>query len=120
MKLALLLLAAALPAAAQQADAGTQDDLQKELEKAIQSDSSSAQAPGGKAPSAPAAATGSSANAPQTTLLRGAQSLNPDLSVILDGVVGYERRAPQLLSGDDPNLGAEGTSHALGFMVQEV
>src|SRR5947207_15691882 len=119
MKLALLLLAMALPAASQQADAGTPDDLQKELEKAIQADSAPP-AQGEKAPSAPPAATsGSSGNAPQT-LPRGAQSLNPDLSVILDGVFGYERRAPQFLSGDDPDLGAQGTSHALGFMVQEV
>src|SRR6267143_1702961 len=119
MKLAPLLLATALPAAAQQADAGTPDDLQKELEKAIQADSAPP-AQGEKPPSAPPAATsGSSGNAPQT-LLRGAQSLNPDLCVILDGVFGYERRAPQFLSGDDPDLGAQGTSHALGFMVQEV
>jgi hypothetical protein len=120
MKLALFLLAAALPAAAQQAGAGTQDDLQKELEKAIRADSTATPAQGDKAPSAPPEATsGSSGSAPQT-LLRGAQSLNPDLSVIVDSVFGYERRAPQFLSGDDPNLGAQGTSHALGFMVQEV
>src|ERR1700737_4950941 len=120
MKLALFLLAAALPAAAQQADAGTQDDLQKELEKAIRAGSTATPAQGDKAPSAPPEATpGSSGSAPQT-LLRGAQSLNPDLSVIVDSVFGYERRAPQFLSGDDPDLGAQGTSHALGFMVQEV
>src|SRR6202165_956507 len=120
MKLALLLLAIAFPAAAQQLDAGTPDDLQKELEKAIQADSTATPAQGDKAPSAPPEATsGSSGSAPQT-LLRGAQSLNPDLSVMVDSVFGYERRAPQFLSGDDPDLGAQGTSHALGFMVQEV
>jgi len=120
MKLALLLLAIALPAAAQQVDAGTPDDLQKELEKAIRADSTATPAQDGTAPPAPPAATsGSSGSAPQT-LLRGAQSLNPDLSVILDGVFGYQRRTPQFLSGDDPDLGAQGTSHALGFMVQEV
>src|SRR6266850_7494161 len=120
MRLALLLLAVALPAAAQQVDAGIPDDLQKELEKAIRSDATAPPGQGGTAPSAPPAATsGSPGSAPQT-LLRGAQSLNPDFSVILDGVFGYERRAPQFLSGDDPDLGAQGTSHALGFMVQEV
>src|SRR5712671_6532642 len=119
MRLALLLLAVALPAAAQQVDAGIPDDLQRELEKAIRSDSATP-APGGSAPSAPPAATSASGGSEPQTLLRGAQSLNPDLSVILDGVFGYERRAPQFLSGDDPELGAQGTSHALGFMVQEV
>src|SRR5882724_12940056 len=111
MKLALLLLAIALPAAAQQVDAGTPDDLQKELEKAIRADSTATAAQDGTAPPAPPAATsGSTGSAPQT-LLRGAQSLNPDLSVILDGVFGYQRRTPQFLSGDDPDLGAQGTSH---------
>src|SRR5207245_2789414 len=51
---------------------------------------------------------------------RGAQSLNPDMSAILDADFGWQRRAPQLLSGDDPNLHAEGTSHAVGFTAQEV
>jgi hypothetical protein len=119
MKIALLLLALAVPAVAQQADAGVQDDLQRELEKAIQADSSAGRQ-GERAPAAPpAATTGSAATMPQT-LLRGAQSLNPDMSVILDTDVGYQRRAPQLLSGDDPDLGAEGTRHALGFIAQEV
>lgn len=124
MKTALLLLALAIPAAAQQGDAGVQDDeLQKELEKAIQADRSAAaqqKGQGQNAPTAPPEATSSStAGAPQT-LFRGSQSLNPDFSVILDGNFGYQRRAPQLLSGDDPNLGAVDTRHALGFMVQEV
>src|ERR1700730_5983944 len=120
MKLALFLLAAALPAAAQQADARTQDDLQKELGKAIRAGSTASPARSAQgAPGPPEPTPGSSGSAPQT-LLRGAQSLNPDLSVIVDSVFGYERRAPQFLSGDDPDLGAQGTSHALGFMVQEV
>jgi hypothetical protein len=121
MKLALLLLAAALPAAAQQADAGVQDDLEKELEQAIQADSHAAQqGQGQKGPAAPPAATsGSTGGAPQT-LSRGAQSLNPDISAILDTDVGYNRRAPQLLSGDDPNLNTEAARHALGFTAQEV
>src|SRR5882762_2350 len=116
MKLALLFLAVALPAAAQQSDAGVPDDLQKELEKAIQADRPAAQAGQGGQQAPPAAIAQSTGGAPQA-LLRGAQSLNPDFSVILDGDFGYQRRAPQLLSGDDPDLGAQGTSHALGFMV---
>jgi hypothetical protein len=120
MKIVLLLLALAVPAAAQQADGGVQeDDLQKELEKAIKADSGAAQQGQRERSAPPAATSGSAATMPQT-LLRGAQSLNPDLSVILDTDVGYQRRAPQLLSGDDPNLGAEGTRHALGFIAQEV
>src|SRR6266850_6474525 len=125
MKLALLLLALAGPAAAQQADAGVQDDeLQKELEKAIQADKAAAQqqgqGQGQAAPAAPPAATTASTGGAPQTLFRGAQSLNPDFSVILDGNFGYQRRAPQYLSGDDPDLHAQDTQHALGFAVQEV
>jgi hypothetical protein len=118
MRLALLFLALAVPAAAQQADGGVPDDLQKELEKAIQADKASAgKADSQKGPSAPEAAT--SGSAPQT-LPRGSQSLNPDISAILDADFGWQRRAPQLLSGDDPNLQAEGMRHAVGFTAQEV
>src|SRR6266481_877672 len=119
MKLVLLFLAVSLPAAAQQSDGGVPDDLQKELEKAIQADRPAAQAGQGRQQAPPAAIAQSTGGAPQT-LLRGAQSLNPDFSVILDGDFGYQRRAPQLLSGDDPNLFAEPARHALGFTAQEV
>src|SRR5438874_8347297 len=110
MRLVLLFFALAVPAAAQQADAGTPDEeLQKELEKAIQADKSAAQQKGqGQAapPAPPAATTESTGSAPQT-LPRGAQSLNSDISAIFDGNFGYQRRAPQHLSGDDPDLKAE-------------
>src|SRR5438105_2369061 len=120
MRIALLLLALAAPAAAQQADAGVPQDLEKELEKAIQADTSAAAQQGQKGPPAPApAVTSSTGGAPQT-LFRGAQSLNPDMSAILDADFGWQRRAPQLLSGDDPDLRAEGTRHAVGFTAQEV
>src|ERR1700674_1521211 len=123
MKLALLVLALAVPAAAQSDAGASNDELQKELEKAIQSDRNTAQQQGpGQKPPAPAeatSATSSSASTPQT-LFRGSQSLNPDFSVILDADFGYQRRAPQLLSGDDPDLAAVDTHHALGFTVQEV
>ena len=118
MKLALLLFMLAAPVAAQQADGGVPDDLQKELEKAIQSDI--AQKQGQKGPPVPAPAVAASAESAPQTLFRGAQSLNPDLSAILDADFGWQRRAPQLLSGDDPDLHAEGTRHAVGFTAQEV
>ena len=120
MRIALLLLALAAPAAAQQVDAGVPQDLEKELEKAIQADTSAAAQQGQKGPPAPAPAmTSSTGGAPQT-LFRGAQSLNPDMSAILDADFGWQRRAPQLLSGDDTDLHAEGTRHAVGFTAQEV
>src|SRR5207248_1513652 len=120
MRIALLLLALAAPATAQQADAGVPQDLEKELEKAIQADTSAAEQQGQKGPPAPApAVTSSTGGAPQT-LFRGAQSLNPDMRAILDADLGWQRRAPPLLSGDDTDLHAEGTRHAVGFTAQEV
>src|SRR5438105_5332010 len=118
MKLALLFFMLAAPVAAQQADGGVSEDLQKELEKAIQADTQQKQ--GQRGPPVPAPAVAASAESAPQTLFRGAQSLNPDMSAILDADFGGQRRAPQLLSGDDPNLHAEGTSHAVGFTAQEV
>jgi len=119
MTLALLLFMLAAPVAAQQADGGVPDDLQKELEKAIQADTAQ-QKQGQKGPPVPAPAVAASAESAPQTLFRGAQSLNPDMSAILDADFGWQRRAPQLLSGDDPDLHAEGTHHAVGFTAQEV
>src|SRR2546426_4588719 len=118
MKLALLFFMLAAPVAAQQTDGGVPEDLQKELEKAIQADTQQKQGQRGQPVPAPAVAA-SAESAPQT-LFRGAQSLNHDMTAILDADSGWQRRAPQLLSGDDPNLHAEGTSHAVGFTAQEV
>src|SRR2546427_2897754 len=118
MKLALLFFMLAAPVAAQQTDAGVPEDLQKELEKAIQADTQQKQGQRGQPVPAPAVAA-SAESAPQT-FFRGAQSLNPDMSAILDADFGWQRRAPQLLSGDDPDLHAEGTRHAVGFTAQEV
>jgi hypothetical protein len=120
MKVALLVIALALPAAAQQPDAGVPDDLQKELEKAIQADQGAAQKSGKTAPSAPSAAVAQSGEGTPQPLPRGSQSLNPDISAILDLDFGYLRRGPQFLSGDDPDLHPDGTRHALGFTAQEV
>src|SRR5512146_2955704 len=122
MRTLLLLLALAAPALAQQADAGVSDaELQKELEKAIQSDQAAAQKQEGQpAPAAPPAAAPTTA-APQTQAqaqARGTQTLNPDISAILDADFGVQRRAPQFLNGDDPSLGASGGRHALGFTAQ--
>ena len=52
-------------------------------------------------------------------VVRAFQSLNPDLSVILDGTVGFSERAPLRLAGDDPNLGGDATNRAAGATLQE-
>ncbi|TMA27395.1 MAG: hypothetical protein E6J78_10355 [Deltaproteobacteria bacterium] len=94
-------------------------ELQKQLEKAIQADQQQTQqGQPANPPAPPAAVTGSTGTVPQT-LMRGAQSLNPDISAILDATMGWQRRAPQFLNGDDPNLHGD-TAHALGFTAQEV
>jgi len=98
MLLALFVLAQAQP----------DPELQKELEKAIQADQQAAQQKQQQQrqeqPAPPP---------------RGSQSLNPDISAILDADFGYYRRAPRYLNGDDPNLHAD-SAHALGFTAQEV
>jgi hypothetical protein len=59
--------------------------------------------------------------APSTNpVARFFQSLNPDLSVLVDGVVGYSERAPLRLAGDDPDLGGDTSHPAAGFMLQEL
>lgn len=120
MKAALILFALALPAAAQQADAGVPSDLEQELEKAIKADQGAAAQHGGKGPPAPAPAVSQPTGAAPQTVPRAGQSLNPDISAILDVDSGYQRRAPQFLGGDDPDLHAKETRHALGFTAQEV
>ena len=58
--------------------------------------------------------------APSTNpVVRAFQSLNPDISVIVDAVGGYSQRAPLRLAGDDPDLGGDLTHAAAGFTVQE-
>lgn len=120
MKGALLLVLLAFPSTARQADAGVPDDLQKELEKAIQADQGAAEKNAPKGGPAPAPAVARSTSSAPRTLSRGAQSLNPDISAILDADSGYVRRAPQFLNGDDPDLRPEGTRHALGFIAREM
>jgi hypothetical protein len=125
MKILLLFLVLAAPAVAGQADAGVSDtELQKELEKAIQADQSAAQKQGQGQPAPPAATAAEPPRGPATaapqTQARGTQTLNPDISAILDADFGVQRRAPQFLNGDDPDLGASSGRHALGFTAQEV
>lgn len=67
---------------------------------------------------APAGSTGTPAPS-ANPFVRAFQSLNPDISVILDAVAGYSQRAPLRLAGDDPDLGGDGTHAAAGFTLQE-
>src|SRR5436190_18979541 len=108
MKLALLLFALAVPAAAQQADGGAPDDLEEELEKAIQADKKSAEHKGGgqKGPPAADAATSASAGSAPQTPSRRSQSLNADISAVLDAGFVSRPRAAQLPSGDEPGMEA--------------
>ena len=92
------------------AQAQQDPNLQKELENAIKADQAAA------AQNQPQAAPPT----PLQQLARGAQSLNPDISAIIDGNFGWQRRAPQFLNGDDPDLHADDTRHAVGFTAQEV
>lgn len=58
--------------------------------------------------------------APQPSpIARAFQSMNPDVSVIIDGTGGYMVHAPYSLAGDDPALGGSAKTHAMGFTVQE-
>jgi hypothetical protein len=115
--LALLLLSTtpALAQAAGSADGGTppadEAALQKEFEKKLQEDA--------QRNAATAAAPPPRTGLPQT-IGQGLQSLNPDLSVIVDSVGGYERRAVGYRSGDDPDLRSGPDTKGAGFTVQEV
>ena len=93
MRLVLTALLFAAPLYAQE----TKDDeqLKKELERALKAD---------EKPQAPPAAT--SGTPPPAPLARGSQSLNPDMSAILDADAGYQRRPFSFLNGDDPDLKA--------------
>jgi hypothetical protein len=51
---------------------------------------------------------------------RAFQSLNPDISAIVDADVGGFSSIPYSLAGDDPELRAAGSDHPAGFAVQEV
>ena len=101
-------------------DGGTPEDdakLQLELEKALGKDKTGAQ--GGSQPG-PAAATSDSPPPAPANLARGSQSLNPDISAIVDLDFGYQRRQLSFLAGDDPDLKSATGRKAIGPLVQEV
>src|SRR5438270_887233 len=94
------------------------ESLRRELEQALGKDAAAAAQQGTPATQAPPAATGGASPAAQ--LLRGAQSLNPDISAILDTEGGYQRRPLLFLNGDDPLLRGDEGKKSVGFAVQEV
>ncbi len=104
------------------ADAGQDDEaLRRELEKALGKDAAAAAAAAaGQAPPPTPAPDPAIAGAAPLPLPRGAQSLNPDISAILDTEGGYQRRPFLFPSGDDPALRSEEGKKSLGFAVQEV
>jgi hypothetical protein len=53
-------------------------------------------------------------------LVRGIQSLNPDLSAIVDFGAGLQSTPASFIAGDDPLLPTRPDGRALGFTVQEV
>ncbi|MFL5413932.1 MAG: hypothetical protein ACJ79D_21405 [Myxococcales bacterium] len=105
------------------ADGGTPGDeeLRKELEQSLQQDAAAkAAAQPGAGTAAPSGATAPASGGPQGTAARGAQSLNPDISAILDANAGYERRGVAYRNGDDPDLHGGPNTRGAGFTAQEV
>ncbi len=49
----------------------------------------------------------------------GTQTMNPDVSIIFDGVAGWWQHRPLSLAGDDPNLEGTSTTHGGGLTLQE-
>jgi hypothetical protein len=66
-------------------------------------------------------ASGSSTPAPQPFFggAKAFQSLNPDISVIVDSTAGFADHAPYSLAGDDPDLKGGSKAHPAGITVQE-
>jgi hypothetical protein len=119
----LIALALAASAARAQADGGTPppDDkaLEKELQGALEKDAAANKAKG--VPQAALPADGSApATPPASSQARGFQSLNPDISAILDANAGFERRGVAYRNGDDPDLRGTPTARGAGFTAQEV
>lgn len=118
----MILAIALLLAAAADADGGVPDSqaLEQELQKALQSDSTAAKNnPRRQAleQELPAPANGGPAT---PSVARGSQSLNPDISAIIDADFGWQRRPMSFLNGDDPDLHPDPGLHAVGPAVQEV
>ena len=88
-------------------DAGQDDEtLKRELQEALGKDAAAAADPGQRTGATPAPASATGGAAPNAPPLRGTQTLNPDISAILDAEGGYQRRPLQFLNGDDPVLRA--------------
>jgi hypothetical protein len=119
-----MILAIALLLAAADVDGGVPDDaqLQKELQQAIQSDKAAAakNTPAAQASPAPAPAAATDTGSAPVMPGRSAQSMNPDMSAIIDADFGWQRRPMSFQGGDDPNLNAAPGTHAVGPAVQEV
>lgn len=103
---------------------GEDAKLLRALEEALQRDAAQPRGTGTTAGSStggravpPSEAT---SQAPAPPLARGTQSLNPDLSVIIDANAGYERRTPSFRNSLDPILRSSGGAPAFGPAVQEV
>jgi hypothetical protein len=60
------------------------------------------------------------ARAQTSPLVRGLQSLNPDISAIVDVSGGLQSAGPGFGAGDDPVLAQNPAGRALGFTVQEI
>src|SRR3954467_9768481 len=115
--------AAETPDAGVASDAGTPDDeqLRKELEQSLQQDAAAKDAAQqGAGAAAPSGATAPASGGAQGTAARGTQSLNPDISAILDANAGYERRGVAYRNGDDPDLHGGPNTRGAGFTAQEV
>jgi hypothetical protein len=72
-----------------------------------------------------AAATGTTPSSPPVAsppspVVRAFQSLNPDLSVIIDATGGYANIPSYSLAGDDPKLKGGSSDHPAGFTLQEL
>jgi len=114
--------AAGTPAqpAGQQKPSGDDDALKKELENALQEDAAAKKSKTSAPSSSVPASTSDTPTQPSPQRARGIQSLNPDISAILDGNAGYERRSVSYRNGDDPDLRGRPGSPGAGFTAQEV
>jgi hypothetical protein len=102
---------AEVPAADAGAPAETGPSLMDQLDQAAGQPAKTTQ------PNATGAPAGSSGVT--SSVMRAFQSLNPDISAIIDATGGIGTRAPYSLAGDDPDLGGTATQHRAGFTVQE-
>lgn len=126
--LAVLVLFASAPAFAQstQADAGSSPDAGSDVPAAapdagaasgssmLDEIDAAAGAPVKVSPTQQAAPV-----AAPTPTARGFQSMNPDISVIIDTAAGFAQHAPYSLAGDDPDLKGGSKEHPAGITVQE-